>query len=200
MIKYFTIVIIILSVSCSDNKNEEITRINDIKKIASKALEFCKKKKFNTDFCMLINMGIHSGMKRFFVYDFKKGRAIDSGMVSHGCCGNDWSDDDSKDNPEFSAIEDSHCSSLGKYRISERGVSKWGIKVKYLLYGLEKSNRTAMKRALVLHSWDAIPHDETYPDGIPEGWGCPAVSNEFMKKIDNTLLKSEKPVLMWIFK
>ena len=105
---------------------------------------------------------------------------------------------DTKTSPVFSNVEDSHCSSLGKYRIGERGKSQWGIGVKYSLYGLEKTNKLAMKRAIVLHSWKSVPDKEVFPDGTPEGWGCPAVSNNFMKKIDAILQKSGRPVLLWV--
>jgi hypothetical protein len=93
----------------------------------------------------------------------------------------------------------SHCSSIGKFVILDRGVSQWGIKVNYILQGKEKTNSNARSRAVVLHSWEAISNDEVYPEGTPEGWGCPAVSNESMKEIDE-ILKQNKKVLMWIIK
>jgi hypothetical protein len=74
-----------------------------------------------------------------------------------------------------------------------------GIKVNYLLQGKEKTNSNAVNRAIVLHSWEAISNDEIYPEGAPEGWGCPAVSNESMKEIDE-ILKRNKNLLMWIIK
>lgn len=69
----------------------------------------------------------------------------------------------------------------------------------YLLQGKEKTNSNAVKRAIVLHSWEAVPNDEVYPEGTPEGCGCPAVYNESMTEID-TILKQNKNVLMWIIK
>jgi hypothetical protein len=67
------------------------------------------------------------------------------------------------------------------------------------LQGKEKTNSNAVNRAIVLHSWEVVPNNEVYPEGTPEGWGCPAVSNESMKKIDE-ILKQNKNVLMWIIK
>jgi len=90
-------------------------------------------------------------------------------------------------------------SSLGKYRIGKRGYSNWGINVNYKLHGLEASNSNAYKRIIVLHSWKDIPNDEVYPRGCPEGWGCPAVSNDFMRKLDVLLKNSRKSVLMWVY-
>jgi hypothetical protein len=65
---------------------------------------------------------------------------------------------------------------------------------------MEKTNSNALKRTVVLHSWDAIPNQETYPDGIAESWGCPAVSNDFMTALDKILRVKTRPVLLWIYK
>jgi hypothetical protein len=89
---------------------------------------------------------------------------------------------------------------LGKYKIGERGYSNWGINIKYSLHGLEASNSNAFKRLIVFHSWEVVQDEEIYPDGTPEGWGCPTISNKSMKLTDPLLKLSEKPVLMWIYK
>jgi len=166
---------------------------------ADQALKFCKANHFNTRFCILIDMGLHSGVKRLVVWDFKTNSIQDRFLVSHGCCDNAWSQDNSKDGPRFSNKDGSHCSSLGKYRIGERGASAWGVGKKYLLHGLEASNSNALKRAIVLHSWNAVQDKEVYPNGTPEGWGCPAISDDSFRSIDPLLRNSEKPVLLWIY-
>ena len=145
-------------------------------------------------------MSVHSGLNRFVVWDFKKKSIANSCLVSHGCCNNPWMMDYSKGNPTFSDFDGSHCTSLGKYRIGDRGYSQWGVNVKYLLHGLEPSNRNALKRTIVFHSWHAISDKEVYPAGCPEGWGCPAISNLNFKLIDPLIKYSKKPVLMWIYK
>lgn len=68
----------------------------------------------------------------------------------------------------------------------------------YWLHGLESTNKSAEKRVVVLHSWNAVKNKEVYPRYAPLSWGCPAVSNEFMEKLDIRLQDSEKPVLLWI--
>lgn len=163
------------------------------------AQQYCKTNNLNTKKFILIDLGLHSGLKRFFVYDFKKNAVSKSYMVSHGCGDNQWGRTSSKEKPQISNEFDSHCSSVGKYVVLDRGVSQWGIKVNYILQGKDKTNSNARSRAIVLHSWDAISDNEVYPEGTPEGWGCPAVSNESMKEIDE-LLKTNKKVLMWIIK
>lgn len=89
---------------------------------------------------------------------------------------------------------------MGKYKIGKRGISSWGIGINYLLLGLDSSNNNALKRKIVLHSWDKIPNEETYPGGIPEGWGCPATSDDFMRRLDLKIKLSSNPVLLWVYK
>ena len=166
---------------------------------AEEALAFCKSNNMNQDFCLLIDFGIHSGKKRFFVWDFNKKEIIHQFLVGHGCGDNTWSGDETKDNPTFSNTEDSHRSSLGKYKIGERGYSNWGVHTKYLMHGLEPSNSNALKRIIVFHSWEAVSDDEVYPNGTPEGWGCPTISNASFTTIVPLLKAATKPVLMWVY-
>jgi hypothetical protein len=166
---------------------------------AEEALKFCVSKNLSTDFCILIDMSLHSGIKRFFVWDFKTKSIVKKYLVGHGCGANPWSADSSKDNPEFSNEDGSHLSSLGKYKLEGRGYSEWGINVKYLMHGLEETNINALKRFIVFHSWDQMSDDEVFPKGSPEGWGCPTVSNNAMKEIDPMIQKTGRPVLMWIY-
>ncbi|WP_163408733.1 murein L,D-transpeptidase catalytic domain-containing protein [Flavobacterium ajazii] len=215
MKKMFFIICLFLVFSCT--KENKVTAISENKhknEIVSEekprveinydnyykeARQFCKNNNLNQNKFILIDLGIHSGLKRFFIYDFKDKKISKSYMVSHGCGANEWGRTSSKTDASISNEFDSHCSSLGKYVILDRGVSQWGIKVNYVLKGKEKSNSNAISRAIVLHSWEAIPDNEVFPEGTPEGWGCPAVSNESMKEIDE-LLKKNKKVLMWIIK
>lgn len=174
----------------------------DISKIEAKAeeaLKFCVSKKFSTEFCILIDMSIHSGIKRFFIWDFKTKSVVRKYLVGHGCGSNPWSFDGSKDHARFSNEDGSHLSSLGKYKLEGRGHSEWGINVKYLMHGLEETNSNALKRYIVFHSWDQMSDEEVFPKGSPEGWGCPTVSNNAMREIDPMIQNSTKPVLMWIY-
>jgi hypothetical protein len=45
-----------------------------------------------------------------------------------------------------------------------------------------------------------VSDEEVYPNGTPEGWGCPTISNKSFLKLDPILKASNKPVLMWIYK
>lgn len=185
--------------SASEKKEKTTFDLNKIKNKAHEAQIFCKLHKYNTEFCFLADMGLHSGVRRFFVWNFKTDTISNSYLVGHGCGDSYWSYDFTKENPSFSNEANSHCTSLGKYKIGERGYSNWGIHVKYFLHGLDETNSKALERQIVLHSWDAMPNVEVYPNGAPEGWGCPTLSNEAMIEVDKKLQNSKNPVLLWMF-
>ena len=188
----------ILSFLCCNNTENKMDALKDYSKNHQEALAFCKEEKFNQDYYFLVDLSIHSGKNRFFIYDFQSKKILDKNLVTHGSC------DQFEENPEkwkkvkFDNRMDSHCSMKGKYKIGNRDYSSWGINVKYWLHGLESTNNDAVKRVVVLHSWNAVKNKEIYPKYAPLSWGCPAVSNEFMEKLDKKLQKSDKPVLLWI--
>ncbi len=208
---YLLVGFAILIAACSDadsgttlfaHKPEKVPDTAYVAQLRLKGKEasnFCVQKKYNTDYCFLLHMGRHSGNTRFYIWDLKQQMAIDSGLVSHGCGMHSWGVDETAEEPAFSNAFESHLSSLGKYRIGKRGYSQWGIHVNYLLHGLDTTNNNALGRNIVLHSWNMVEDKETYPIGAPEGWGCPAVSNTFMYKLDTLLQSTTKPVLLWMF-
>ncbi|WP_338377913.1 murein L,D-transpeptidase catalytic domain-containing protein [uncultured Flavobacterium sp.] len=170
----------------------------DYSKINQEALTYCQAKGFNEDYYFLVDMSIHSGKNRFFIYDFIAEKITDKNLVTHGSC-DKFEDNESKwEKAKFSNKPNSHCSSKGKYKIGKRDYSSWGINVKYWLHGLENSNNNAVERVVVLHSWKAVQNKEIYPKYSPLSWGCPAVSDEFMKVLDEKLKATDKPVLLWI--
>lgn len=162
------------------------------------ARTFCKSEKFNENYYFLIDLSIHSGKNRFYVYDFKTNKVINENLVTHGSCDVNQVNDTKWEKAKFSDADNSHCSSKGKYKIGKRDSSTWGIKIKYWLHGLEKTNKNAVDRVVVLHSWSAVSNKEIYPRYAPLSWGCPAVSDNFMKVLDEKLQQTEKPVLLWI--
>jgi len=52
---------------------------------AKSALEFCKNEGLSQDLAILVDMSLHSGLKRMIVWDFKGDSVLMLGMVSHGC-------------------------------------------------------------------------------------------------------------------
>jgi hypothetical protein len=201
-ISLFLISLYLVLMSCSGtpdpSEKQPPVDLDKITTYATSAQSYCQNNNLNTDFFILADLGRHSGLNRFFVWDFDTEQIIQQCLVSHGCGSNQWSSDASREKPEFSNMDNSHCSSLGKYIIGERGYSQWGIHVKYLLHGLEATNSNALSRVIVLHSWESIPETQIYPRGTPEGWGCPAISNENMRILDPRLRNAGQKVLLWM--
>lgn len=164
----------------------------------SGALAFCKQKGFSEEYYFLVDLSVHSGKSRFFVYDFKQKKVTAQNLVTHGSCDIFTDNPDKYNKAKFDNRDNSHCSALGKYRVGKRDYSSWGIKVKYWLDGLEDTNSNARQRIVVLHSWEAVANAEIYPNHSPLSWGCPAVSDDFMRKLDAKLQATSKPVLLWI--
>ena len=197
MPKLCLILLIFLVLACNTKAELKEETVHRLKTKAILAKAYCAKNNMNVDLCILVDMKIPSGKKRFFLWDLKGDSILKSGMCSNGSCGNLASYDANK-SPQFSNIPESHCSSLGKYKIGKRGYSTFGININYKLHGLEKTNDNAYKRYIVFHSW-GISDEEIYPLEISESWGCPAVSNNFMKEMDRILKEQVKPVLLWIY-
>jgi len=160
---------------------------------ASMALKYAKDNKMDTTVCILINFKMSSKWPRMSVVDLQSGKPISRGLTCHGM-GLTYTN-----KIMFSNVEGSHLSSLGKYRIGSRGWSNWGINVKYILHGLDRTNSNAKQRNIVLHSWEAIPDKQGRTRReIVKGYGCPAVSNTYMRHLDK-VLKNRKNVLLWIY-
>jgi len=166
---------------------------------AKEALLFCETNGYDTDFCILIDMKIHSGKYRMFIYDFINQKVEKKALCAHGCGKNDKKSTGAQ--PLFSNEEGSLLTSLGKYKIGIRSYSQWGINVHYKLHGLETSNNNAFKRIIVLHSHTPVPSVAMYPLHMPMGWsfGCPVTDNETMTYLDAKLKNNKKSVLLWIY-
>ena len=96
IVKSFVLICILTSSCFGVVRNESVENkemeINNeqamLSKKADTALSFCKEKNMNTDFCILIDMKIHSGKNRFFIWDFKNDTILGAGMCAHGYGGN----------------------------------------------------------------------------------------------------------------
>ena len=182
---------LILLVSCGCKKPSPILLLKPNK--VDLAFKYCKENNMDTTICILVDFSVSSKYQRMKVIDMQTKKTLSQGLVCHGM-GLKYTKD-----PIYSNVKGSHLSSLGKYKIAERGYSNWGINVKYVLDGLETTNNNARKRDIVLHSWGAIPNATRTRYPIVQGYGCPAVSNKYMKQLDK-VLKDKKSVLLWIYK
>jgi uncharacterized protein YijF (DUF1287 family) len=171
---------------------------NNFKKMAAEALVYCKKNKLDTNFCILIDFSIPSGKNRLVLWDFKNKRDSVIGLCTHGSCSG-INNQNKINEVQFSNLANSHCSSYGKFKLGIRSYSSWGINIHYKIHGLEEHNNKVYERVIVLHSWEAVPDKEIFPNTLAQSWGCPAVSNEVMKKLDKVLQKQKLPTFLWIY-
>jgi hypothetical protein len=188
----------VLFASCNGQFNEDLQLQLKHESLCQKAYDFCVSNNYDTKHFFLLDFSIHSGKNRFFVYDFEDSIFVYQKLVTHGTCDGFEPNPKARENAKFSNKVDSHCSSKGKYKIGKRYYSSWGIHVKYWLHGLENTNDKAVQRVVVLHSWEAVANDEIYPFYSPLSWGCPAVSDDFMRQLDLLLQTKTNPVLLWI--
>lgn len=165
--------------------------INKMKIKIDEAKVFVKRKGYNDKTCFLIDMSLPSGQSRFFVYDLKKDSLINKQLVAHGNCFEYW-----LEGRRYSNAVGSGCTSLGKYRIGNSYIGKFGYS--YKLHGLDSTNSNAFERTVVLHSHRCIPDNEV-EDDICQSNGCPTISPKFLEEVKMTVNNSKQPVLLWIY-
>lgn len=167
----------------------------EVSKINQKAIElkkFALGKSYSKKYIFLADMSLPSGKNRFFVYDISKDSIIRASLVAHGSGDMGFSL-----NPKFSNQKESGCTALGKYKIGKSYAGRFGTA--YKLYGLDSSNSNAFSRNIVLHSYDCVPGQETYPYPICNSRGCPMVAPAFLKQLQPIIDYSHQPILLWIF-
>lgn len=160
---------------------------------AGEIAKYANQKGYSTKYCFLIDMSIPGGRNRFFVYDLKKGSVIYSGLVAHGSC-----DERFLSQARFSNVNNSGCSSLGRYKVGAFYYGKYGESFK--LHGLDNSNSNAFPRGVVIHGYDCVPDEEIYPRVLCNSLGCPMVSYNFFDQLSRIIKNSDKPILLWIYR
>ena len=148
--------------------------------------------KYNDAIAFFIDMKIHSGKNRFFIYDLKKNEVIDQGLVAHGS----GSETEVQGELKFSNANNSLSTSLGKYGIGASYNGRFGKA--YKLYGLDTTNSNAFERNVVLHKYSKVPYEEQ-EDAICNSLGCPMVHEKFFERIENILDKSKKSIILEIY-
>ena len=204
--KKFLVVIILLIAACgiysiynseSSLPREVITLDHSTEdKLAAHVKEvqlfISKNPKYNDAIAFFIDMKIHSGKNRFFIYDLKKNEVIDQGLVAHGS----GSETGIVGELKFSNANNSLSTSLGKYSIGASYNGRFGKA--YKLYGLDTTNSNAFERNVVLHKYSKVPYEEQ-EDAICNSLGCPMVHEKFFERIENILDNSEKSIILEIY-
>lgn len=147
---------------------------------------------YSTKIAFFIDMRIKSGKFRFFVYDLINDRILDEGLVANGS----GSETKVRGDLKFSNELNSKSTSLGRYSVGKSYKGKFGKS--YKLSGLDDTNSNAEKRAIVLHSYAAVPDGEQ-DYYISNSHGCPMVSEVFFKKLEKIIDGSKSKIIMNIY-
>ncbi|PQA94874.1 L,D-transpeptidase catalytic domain [Chryseobacterium piscicola] len=190
MFKNFLFLLILVFVSCEGTSQTFTMQIP--KEKITELKTFIKGKNYNQDIAVFINYKIKSGKYRYFVYDFKNDKILQSAIVSHGS----GSDTDIYGNLKFSNTENSYQSSLGKFEIKESYSGKFGKS--YRLDGLDKTNSNARSRAIVLHSLGCVSDLESNQPACLS-LGCPMLSPKSFKETAKYIDISDKTMILYAF-
>lgn len=175
---------------------EAETGTNDVDRVlllnkAKQLKAYAEQQGYSTQYGFIVNMGMKSGKKRFFVVDLTTLTIEKRGIVAHGRGENRFTL-----NKSYSNQKGSNCTALGMYKVGKYYNGLFGPS--YKLFGLQNTNSNAFDRAIVLHAMNCIPYDEIdFP--IFQTEGCPATSPDFLKELGTFINHSDKPILMWIF-
>ncbi|MDW8549714.1 murein L,D-transpeptidase catalytic domain family protein [Epilithonimonas ginsengisoli] len=192
----FLLSFLMISCEVKSQENHSIHYASPEAKISQKIAElkaFLKESDYNSGKAFLIDFSISSYKFSFFVVDLKSGKIVQKGLVAHG----DGSEDGKVNgNLKFSNIDGSHCSSLGKYVVEEKYKGKFGMS--YRLTGLDETNSNARNRAIVLHRLSCVP-DVEQSEEICLSFGCPMVSDNFFKILEQHIDKSDKKLIIYAY-
>ena len=119
-------------------------------------------------YTILVDFGRSMDSARFWVYSHEAKKIIMSSKCSHGS-----GSGKSSYATSFSNNFNSHKSSLGRFRISEKYCGRYGQS--FRLDGLSSSNSNARARSIVIHSGDSMK--------TKWSWGCFSLPGENMKKL-----------------
>jgi hypothetical protein len=148
--------------------------------------------RYNTRIAFLVDMKIKSGKNRFFVYDLQNNKILDQGLVAHGS----GSETGIRGELKFSNTPNSNCTSLGRYSVEKSYTGIFGKA--YRLNGLDDSNSNALKRAVVLHQYSAVPYEEQ-DYYISNSHGCPMVNEMFFKRLEKIIDSSNSKIMLYVY-
>ncbi len=166
-----------------------------IEERAEKALAFAKRHQMNEHYALFVDYGLASGTPRLFVWDFTKNKIIASTYVMHGPGGGS-----TDEKARFSNRPGSHCSSLGRFRVTKDHGSR--LKRSFRISGMDIDNQSAYARGLMIHSagWvDRYCWKEYIPLNAKCCMGCVTVSSRGMSYLWNLVNKEKKSLLLWNF-
>lgn len=162
---------------------------------AAELKEFCTANGYNSRIALLWDLSLHSGRRRFVVWNYAENRVERAFVASHGSgqeCSLRYSAYATTSN-----VADSHLSSVGRALVAERYVGRYGIA--YRLDGLDESNSAMRERCIVLHGWKHTTSFPIWPMPTIGSWGCPVLSRRSMAILDE-IIRNEENVVLYAYK
>ena len=160
--------------------------------LRDEVMEYCKKNKLDTNYCILVDFSIYSGKERLFIVDIRNNRIDVSGLCAHGI-GKNY---DCITTPKFSNEVGSNLSSLGHYRLGRRRkTSKYDLDA-FELHGLDSCNSNAFQRGILIHN--GLPDISVV--GLPcapLSQGCFTVSNYTFDVISEVQSDFDRAILLY---
>lgn len=163
----------------------------NLSKLATKALKYAKEYDLNENYCILVDYSLPSGTPRCFLWDFKNNNLKAEMHALHGSGGGS-----TPEKPVFSNKINSHCSSLGHYKITKRRGHMFPRG--FYMRGLDKTNSNAEARAIMIHPSDWADYYKNC-EYIPLGGslGCVSITTEGINILEPIILKETKLLLLW---
>ncbi len=126
---------------------------------------------------LVCDFTMHNSENRFYVLEVDPSGGItikDAIKVAHGS-GTDKNNDGWAD--IFSNVQDTHASSMGSFRISERTFRPNSLGFVYFLDGLDSTNYLARRRNIYIHSTKDLKKQYVPEKNVPNvrtgnSWGC----------------------------
>lgn len=160
------------------------------------AYNYCKIHHMNTDIIAFCDFSIHSGKKRFIIYDTHKKKIVFSSLCAQG------KGYDNISKSQFSNRVGSYCSSLGFYQIGYYHKMRIGCG-SYILKGLSNTNSNALKRGILIHPYFTVSDLPVYPFPTSKSAskGCFVLSPIKFYLLKKLIRKHRnKPILLYAYK
>jgi hypothetical protein len=180
----YLLLLFLLGCYSRERREQPTTSINSVESYI-KTLKPYLSTRYNQDVAFYADLSLPARKNRFFVLDLKERRILEEGLCLNGLTNKNG-------NVIYSNKPGSNCSSRGVAKVSYRYHGKFGKA--YKLVGLEATNNNMMRRAVVLHSYPAIP---LLPLMYVESQGCPTVSPQFLETLSTYIDGSKKPILLY---
>ena len=166
------------------------------KEECGKLRDYCVRKGFNRDVCILVDFSEYSGNERLYIYNLKENSIMESGRVAHGVGKKGLFS-----KPSFSNVPESWESSLGRYRtgrLRTLNIPQFNNVPCIEVHGLDPTNSNAHRRGIVIHP-GLLTSKKTITPCEPMSQGCFTVGQETFDAIKSLTQKSSKPILLYAF-